>query len=78
MSESPERPEQSDQYEVYKEVWKITEWKDGAVYRTESVGSGWFLEAVVKANRPAVTNLIYSVPSLNDPTAPTLLIRKVR
>lgn len=58
--------EQPREYEVLREVFRVTEWRDGAVYKTESQGIGWYDEAVVKANRPADTNLIYSPPSTKD------------
>lgn len=31
----------TDQYEVLREVFRITEWKDGAVYKTVSEGNQW-------------------------------------
>lgn len=51
------------EYEFYRELFRITEWRDGTVYKTESLGYGWFDEATIKANRPLETSLIYSVPS---------------
>lgn len=51
------------QYEVYRELFKITEWRDGCVFKTESQGYAWFDLEVEKANRPAETNLIYASPS---------------
>jgi len=50
-------------FELYQEVFRITEWRDGCVFRTEQVGHDWFPESVVKANRPRETNLIYCPPS---------------
>lgn len=53
-------------YEVLREVWRITEWRGDAVYKTVSQGIAWYDEALVKANRPADTNLIYAAPSTKD------------
>ena len=51
------------QYEVYRELFLVTEWRDGAVYRTISRGHNWFLTSVVDDNRPRDTNLIYASAS---------------
>lgn len=69
------------EFEVYREVWRITEWRGGAVYRTEVQGSGWYDEAVVKANKPRETNLLYEVPSSSTwgvGDVPAVLIRRKR
>ena len=58
MTDTPAR-----QYEVYRELFEITEWRDGCVFTTKSLGYGWFDQTVEKANRPAETNLIYAAPS---------------
>lgn len=29
------------EWEVWREVWRITERRDGCVYRTESIGHEW-------------------------------------
>jgi hypothetical protein len=50
-------------YEEYRELFRITEWRDGCVFRTESLGYGWFPQAEVKANRPAESDLIYAAAS---------------
>ena len=50
-------------YEVYMELFRITQWRDGCVYRTESEGCAWFRKALVDANRPAETNLMYVAAS---------------
>lgn len=59
MSDADDAPRE---YEVLREVWRITEWRDGAVFKTERQGIGWYDEATVKANRPADTNLTYTAP----------------
>lgn len=58
-------------YEVYREVFTITERKDGAVFATESLGYKWVDMAEVDANRPNETNLIYASPS-SKYTGPTI------
>lgn len=45
------------------ELFRITEWRDGCVFKTESQGHDWFNKAVVDANKPAETNLIYASPN---------------
>lgn len=47
-------------YESYVELWRITAWRDGCVYATESLGYRWVAGETVKANRPADTSLIYT------------------
>lgn len=64
------------EYELRRELWRITEWRDGCVYKTESVGVDWFDEKVVRKNKPATTNLIYVAPSSTGPYADTLNIRR--
>jgi hypothetical protein len=49
-------------FEVYRQLFRITEWRDGCVFRTEPVRYDWFPEAVVDANVPRTTNLIYAAP----------------
>lgn len=49
--------------EVYVEEFAITEWRGGCVYQTASRGYRWMDEAVVKANRPAETGLMYAAAS---------------
>ena len=51
------------EYEVYMEKFLITMWRDDAVYRTESKGCDWFLDSVVKANKPRLTNGMYVAAS---------------
>lgn len=50
-------------FEVYMELFRITQWRDGCVYRTESLGCSWFPKAVVDANHPAGSNLMYVAAS---------------
>ena len=38
-------------YEVYREKFTITEIRDGCVYKTKSLGCGWFDEMEVKQAR---------------------------
>lgn len=47
--------------EQLMEVWEITAWKDGAVYRTRNTGeTRWLTKDEQKANRPAETNIIFA------------------
>jgi hypothetical protein len=43
--------------------FRITEWKDGAVFRTEHVETGWFAEDETTANRPSETEILFIAPS---------------
>ena len=50
-------------FDLYVETHSVDEWRDGCVYRTTSLGYEWVPEAVVKANRPAETGIIYAAAS---------------
>ena len=50
-------------YEHYREVFRITSWRDGCVYDTESLGCMWVAGAVIAANVPGETNLMYVAAS---------------
>jgi hypothetical protein len=52
-------------YDLFREVFEIVEWKDGAVYLTETRGLKWIPEEEFRNNRPQETNLIY-VPANMD------------
>lgn len=54
-------------YELHRELFRITAWRDGAVFRTERAGVGWFDEQVVRDNHPAESGVIYTCVS-NDTT----------
>lgn len=58
-------------YEVYREVFFVTEWKDGAIYTTHSQGAKWCDPAEIAANRTKETNLIYA-PMSTTFTGPTI------
>ena len=65
------------EYEVYVEVFKVTEWHDNSVYKTQSLGCDWFNEEFVKANRVNETNLMYV--AANDEFAQNnMTIRKAK
>lgn len=49
-------------YEVYREVYQVTDWRDGAIRSTESQGARWVSQTDVDANRPADTGLVYASP----------------
>lgn len=46
--------------QTYMKKFIITEWRDGAVYRTEQAETDWVDLDTVDANRPADTGVIYS------------------
>jgi hypothetical protein len=54
-------------YELHREVFRVVEWRDDSVFRTECVEVGWFDEATVRANHPSISGLIYACVS-NDLT----------
>lgn len=51
------------EYDVYREVFRITEWRDNAVFATVSLGYEWIPEWKTKQNNPGITNIIYAAPS---------------
>jgi hypothetical protein len=59
-----------EHYEVLRELFEITEWKDDSVYKTKSLGYMWIAAHVEKQNVPRESNLIYAVPptSYEGPT----------
>lgn len=48
-----------EEYEVWREVWKVTERRDGAIYKTEKVSEGWFDMEFVKANQSSGSDTLY-------------------
>lgn len=50
-------------YDVYRELFRITEWRGGAIYRTKSQFVGWFPMEDVDANVPALSGLLYVAAS---------------
>lgn len=46
--------------EVLRTVWRITERRDGAVYRTEKIGTEWVPMDSVAGRMGTVGDLIYS------------------
>jgi hypothetical protein len=51
------------QLDVYREKFRITGWRDGCVWSTESLGCGWFCEDQVKGNIPGDTQVMYVAAS---------------
>lgn len=51
------------EYEQYVEAFEVTEWRDGCIYGTKTLGCGWFPTARVKANIPRDTNIVYVAAS---------------
>lgn len=43
-----------------KSVFKITEWRDGYVYKTEELGDEWIDQSVIDNNKAKETNLLYA------------------
>ncbi len=49
--------------EVYCEKMKVTEWRDGCVFRTQSLGYGWFSQQEVDHPEHGI---IYAPPSAEE------------
>lgn len=64
-------------YEVYREMFAITEWRDGSVYRTESLGCDWFPQDLVDSNLPRVTQVMWVPVSKVHPMADQVCIRRM-
>jgi hypothetical protein len=63
-------------YEEYREVFKITEWRDGCIYKTVSLGHGWFSKDIIDINKPDESNLIYAAAS-DDFARENMTIRRI-
>lgn len=51
-------PDPADRkYDVYRSLYRILEYRDGAVYRTAHVSTGWFPAEDVDANVPAISGV---------------------
>jgi len=61
---------------VYVQPFLITEWRDGAVLRTEAQEHGWYDEAVVQANKPRESGVIYA--AANDEFAQTHMTVRIK
>lgn len=68
-------PMSPPEYELWRERFRIVEWKGDAIYRTEKLDEGWWPEAEVKNNVPRKSNLLYAV---GGPNAPAVAIRVKR
>jgi hypothetical protein len=62
-------------YELYRARYRILEWRDDSVYKTEFVDTGWFGEDEIEANKPRETNILFVTS--ND-TEPLVHIRRRR
>jgi hypothetical protein len=62
-------------FEVYKEKFRVTEWRNDQVFSVESMGEGWFPEDEVKANVPSESEILYTDKIHPDGLAP---IRKAK
>jgi hypothetical protein len=49
--------------QVYREKFRITSWRDGCVFSTESLGCDWFDESVVDSNHPSKSNMLFVAAS---------------
>ena len=77
MKEWAEEIKVSPIYEVYVEVFLILEWRDDSVFKTKSDGTRWINEGIVKANKPRMSNIIYS--AANDEFAQNnMTIRRMK
>jgi hypothetical protein len=47
---------------VLRTVWRITEWRDGCVYRTEKIGTEWVPRDSVQGRMGTVGDLSYGAP----------------
>jgi hypothetical protein len=43
-----------------KTVFKVTQWRDGCVFKTEEMGDHWIDQSTLDANNVVKTNLIYA------------------
>lgn len=65
-------------FELYRSQWRVTAWKDGAVYQTELVTTSWFPVDQVENNKPAETGVTYSPPVEANTQAELRGIRKAK
>jgi hypothetical protein len=65
--------------EYYLTKYRITEWKDDSVYRTEKLETGWFDAVIVDTNKPGETDLMF-VPANDEfaKTNPMVRAKKVK
>lgn len=70
LEDSSNRTKRAAQYEVLREVFRVVEYRDGAVYRTESLGVHWVDEG------PAPKGYIHAPVSTDSPHASAVGIRK--
>ncbi len=64
------------EYELFRSQWRITEWRDGCVFKTEHIKDAWFTEEEIKNNKPLETNVTYGPPVKPSTTREFLGIRK--
>lgn len=62
--------------EMLYEVWKVTEWRNGAVYKTKNTGeTRWLTQEEYWGNHTIETDIIFA-PMPSDHTEPTVRTRK--
>lgn len=66
------------EYEVYRERFRVTEWRNESVFRTVSEGHTWVPMSTIEANVPRQTNVTYA--SVSDGVAEQMAttIRRAR
>jgi hypothetical protein len=50
------------EFELYRAKWQVTEWRGGAVYRTQYVETAWFDMTEVEHPNTYKTNVLYAPP----------------
>ncbi len=66
----------ADQFEHLVEVYRVTEYRDGAVYRTESLGKRWVTMKYNLGRNPENPEEFFGPISTTDPDARTIPRRK--
>lgn len=51
------------EYEVYRELFRITAWRDGCIWTTQSLGCRWFPKRTIQANIPTESSLLFTAAS---------------
>ena len=65
-------------FELYRAKWRITAWRNGAVYQTEFVEDAWWPDHEVENNRPAESGFTFSPPRYPTTQAERRGIRRVQ
>lgn len=65
-----------DDYEVYREIWRVTEWRDGAIYKTEFVEKRWVPMGLRSFHKDGQRYIVSAI-STSDPDNGTLPRRRI-